>query len=115
MLVLTFFWCGLETTGMAQATAAGPGHPNSLAAWAALRSHRGSACSVETNILALFPDLWDFYLPYLYSGISLMGCLLLLRKCVSRPRGGLCSPDAPAPLSTGAASAQFSLQGGLGA
>lgn len=23
-------------------------------------------------------DLWDFYLPYLYSGISLMGCLLLL-------------------------------------
>lgn len=27
-----------------------------------------------------FTDLWEFYLPYLYSCISLMGCLLLLCK-----------------------------------
>lgn len=27
-----------------------------------------------------FSDLWEFYLPYLYSCISLMGGLLLLSK-----------------------------------
>lgn len=30
-----------------------------------------------------FADLWEFYLPYLYSCISLMGCLLLLCKYFS--------------------------------
>ncbi|XP_054995959.1 limb region 1 protein homolog isoform X2 [Sorex araneus] len=29
-------------------------------------------------------DLWEFYLPYLYSGISLLGCLLLLRNVHAR-------------------------------
>ncbi|KAG8443587.1 hypothetical protein GDO86_012115, partial [Hymenochirus boettgeri] len=31
----------------------------------------------STSLESLY-DLWDFYLPYLYSCISLMGCLLLL-------------------------------------
>lgn len=29
-------------------------------------------------------DLWEYYLPYLYSGISLFGVLLLLRKYISK-------------------------------
>ncbi|XP_073666236.1 limb region 1 protein homolog isoform X5 [Tursiops truncatus] len=41
--------------------------------WVALALIDNDAASMESLY-----DLWDFYLPYLYSCISLMGCLLLL-------------------------------------
>jgi len=50
---------------------------------------RGAGCHRPDP--AASADLWEFYLPYLYSCISLFGVLLLLRESWDVPRG------APAP------------------
>lgn len=54
---------------------------------------------------SLVLDLWEFYLPYLYSCISLMGGLLLLSKFTGNNAvSGLSAKSLPhlAPVTSGA-------------